>query len=75
MYLFIPTNRIYIFVCFTQWLLPTSLDILFITQSREINAKSVAISIALQYFIMTFLSNYYILPAFLEVIGQLKGQP
>ena len=75
MFTFIPNNRIYIFACFTQWVLPTSLDIMFITQSREINAKSVAIAISLQYLLMTFLSNYMILPAFLHVIGQLEGQP
>jgi hypothetical protein len=75
MYSFIPTNRIYIFVCFTQWILPTSLDIALIAQSREINSKSVSIAITLQYIILTFLSNYYVLPAFLQAIGQLEGQP
>jgi len=75
MYSFIPANRIYIFACFIQWQLPTSLDIILITQSREINAKSVAIAISLQYIIMTFLSNYCVLPTFLQVIGQLEGQP
>ncbi len=65
----IPENRTLSFACFVQWLLPTSIDIVFITQAKQINAKDVCILITIQYLILVVLSNFVNLPALLAVLG------
>lgn len=70
-YGFIPDNRILIFTAFIQWLLPTTLDIISIVQAREINAKSLAIAVFIQYVLMTCLNNFIVLPAFLKVVKEM----
>ena len=67
---YVPQNRVLIYTAFIQWLLPTSLDIITISQAREINSKNMAVSCGIQYVFMTCLNNFIVLPAFLKVIGE-----
>jgi hypothetical protein len=67
----IPDNRALIFTAFIQWLLPTSIDIMAIVQSKEVNGKNTAIVIVAQWIWFVLLNNFIVIPAFLKTVNLL----
>lgn len=64
-------NRALLFTAFIQWILPTSLHIVAITQSKEINMRGVCIVVAIQWLMLVLLSNYIFIPPFLKAINSI----
>jgi predicted permease len=69
--LYIPDHKVLIFASFIQWIMPTSIEIVAIVQSKDINAKQVCLCVAIQWVWLTCLSNFVVLPAFLKAIEAL----
>jgi hypothetical protein len=67
----IPDNRALIFTAFIQWLLPTSIDMMAIVQSKDVNGKTTGLAITIQWFWFVFINNFIVIPAFLKTVSLL----
>ena len=65
---FIDDNKVLLFTCFIQWVIPTSIDIMSIVQVEDINCKFVAYSISIQIICQIVLNNFIHFPTFLKMI-------
>lgn len=68
---FFEDNRILNWVCFIQWILPTSIDVVAIVQLKNINYRFVCICIFVQYVCQMLLNNLINVPCFLKVVDTL----
>ena len=65
---FIKDNKVLIWACFIQWLLPSSIDIMAITQVNDANCKFVAFSICFQLVFQMLINNFVQVPTFLKMM-------
>ena len=65
---FIEDNKVLIWVCFIQWILPTSIDIMAIAQVNDINCKFVAFSTFIQLVCQMLINNFVQVPTFLKMM-------
>jgi hypothetical protein len=63
------TDRVVLFNAYIQWILPTSIDVLAISQAKEVATKDFAIAMTIQWLILVCFSNFINLPAFLKAIA------
>ena len=65
---FIKDNKVLIWACFIQWLLPSSIDIMAIAQVNDANCKFVAFSICFQLVFQILINNFVQVPTFLKMM-------
>ena len=65
---FIKDNKVLIWACFIQWLLPSSIDIMAIAQVNDANCKFVAFSICFQLVFQMLINNFVQVPTFLKMM-------
>lgn len=65
---FHPDNKVLLYTAFLQWFLPTSIDLIVMVQSKEVNYRDVSIIMALQWLIMVTLMNFIVMPAIIKAI-------
>ena len=65
---FIKDNKVLIWACFIQWLLPSSIDIMAIAQVNDINCKFVAFSTFIQLVCQMLINNFVQVPTFLKML-------
>ena len=65
---FIDDNKVLLWTCFIQWLIPSSLDVMTISQVNDANCKFVAYCIFIQLICQMIINNFIHVPTFLKAI-------